>query len=252
MFVRLVKCKIDLRLLEQYRQFYEKTIITKFQEMPGCQFVGLIQSSSSPEDFISMTFWDSRKNADKFEKSGIYQSLVQQSKPYFSESSEWKIELSKDLELKYQPISEEPVLKEYKVAAQTEDQHPEPLTNPRMYVRFVSIKVREGKEKEFKQIYLKEIIPALQKTKGCRFVYLTENLQKNNEFISVTIWDSKVDAEIYENSGQFNALVKKIKHTLSDLYQWKMALENETGKQIITSNDLSVSRYTLVTGKSIN
>jgi heme-degrading monooxygenase HmoA len=252
MFVRIVQFKINISLLKEYRQFYQKTIITKLQEMPGCQFVGLIQSSSHQDEFISMTFWDTQYHADSFEKSGVYKNLNQQSKPFYSEANEWKIELSEDLKLDYKPISDEPTLKEYMVTAQTASQnaiHPE---NPKMYVRFVAHKIKDGKVAEFKRLYSEEILPVLKATRGCRFVYLTENYREKREFISVTIWDSQQDAQNYETGGQFEELVKKIKHTFSDLCQWKMALEKDTSGQVTTSEDLSISHYSVVTGKRFN
>jgi heme-degrading monooxygenase HmoA len=103
---------------------------------------------------------------------------------------------------------------------------------------------------EFKKLYADIIIPTLKKTPGCQYAYLTESMQEENQIISLTIWDSKEDADRYEKSGRFKELVEKVKHTFSELYQWKMALEKETGKKAKTSEDLEVSRYSVVTGKS--
>jgi len=41
----------------------------------------------------------------------------------------------------------------------------------------------------------------LQETIGCRYAYLIESMQQNNELISVTIWDKLEDAQNYEKSG---------------------------------------------------
>ncbi len=105
---------------------------------------------------------------------------------------------------------------------------------------------------EFKKLYSAVIIPALKNTKGCQYAYLTESMQEENQIISLTIWDSKEDAERYEKSGRFAELTDKVKHTLSELYQWKMALEKETGKKAKTSEDLEVSRYSVVARKSFH
>jgi heme-degrading monooxygenase HmoA len=104
---------------------------------------------------------------------------------------------------------------------------------------------------EFRNIYGSEIIPTLKKTKGCRFAYLTENIQEEDDAISVTIWDSKEDADNYEKSGVFEDLTEKVKHTFSNLFQWKMALEKDSqGSKISTSADLKVSHYTMVAGRN--
>jgi heme-degrading monooxygenase HmoA len=249
MFVRFVQLKVSNEYLKTLQGFYEKIVIPELQKISGCQYACLIQSGNSAEEFVSMTFWDTKKEAENYEKSGVYQSLLNQTKPFLAESSEWKIKLSDDFELKYEPVTEEPVLKEYSVAAQSGDK-PSDVQNPRMYVRIVSAKVKEGKMDEFKKLYSDVIIPALKNTKGCQYVYLTESMQEDNQIISLTIWDSKEDAVRYESSGRFTELTDKVKHTLSELYQWKMALEKETGKKAKTSEDLEVSRYSVVTGKS--
>ena len=65
----------------------------------------------------------------------------------------------------------------------------------------------------------------------------------------VTIWDSQEAAEQYESSGQYLACLTKLKHTFSRLYQWKMALERDKDLQVKTSDDVSLSHYTVVAGK---
>jgi heme-degrading monooxygenase HmoA len=67
--------------------------------------------------------------------------------------------------------------------------------------------------------------------------------------ISVTIWNSKEDADKYERSGLFEELIEKVKHTFSELFQWKMALEKDVQGRINTSGDLKVAHYNMVMGR---
>ena len=122
----------------------------------------------------------------------------------------------------------------------------------RLYVRIVSLSIQEGKEEEFKKIYADQIIPTLLSTPGCKYAYLTQNIQDQYGFISVTIWDSKQDADQYESSGKFNEMVDKVSHTFSQFYRWKMSLEKEYDANIKTSEDMKVEKYNLVTGKGFN
>jgi heme-degrading monooxygenase HmoA len=119
-----------------------------------------------------------------------------------------------------------------------------------MYLRIVSVKLKPGKLEEYKRVYESEIIPALRATKGCRHAYLTTPKTGDNEAISVTLWDSKVDADAYEQSGLFRQLLEKTKHLYSELFQWKMHLDNLHRGQAATSEDLQVHGYTVVTGRS--
>jgi quinol monooxygenase YgiN len=249
MFMRLVQLNIDLQKAAEFRESYAKEVIDKLRKTPGCRFVGLIESGAEESEFISLTLWDEQKQAEHYEQSGVYEELLAKIKPYLQNSSEWKIQLSENLELEYKPVSEEPVIKKYSVQAQTDSSRTGNIDS-RLYVRIVSLSIQEGKQDDFKKIYTNEIIPALLATKGCRYAYLTQSVQDDNGFISVTIWDSKNDADLYESSGKFKDLVDKVSHTFSQFYRWKMALENDYDANIRTSEDMKVERYNLVTGKN--
>jgi hypothetical protein len=79
---------------------------------------------------------------------------------------------------------------------------------------------------------------------------LTTSTEKEDEAISLTVWDSKEDADTYEESGLFEKLIKKLEPTLSDLYQWKMSLDKEENWKLRTSDDMAVKYYKVVTGES--
>jgi heme-degrading monooxygenase HmoA len=249
MFMRLVQLNVEGQMIDNFRETYNKDIISRLQKMPGCRFAGLIKSGSEESEFISLTLWDTQEQAESYEKGGVYEELVGKLRPFLRNSSEWKVQLSENLELEYKPVAEEPVIKKYSVQTQT-DLSTKGNIDSRLYVRIVSLSIQDGKEDEFRQIYNNEIIPALLSTKGCRYAYLTQSVQDTNGFISVTIWDSKSDAELYESSGKFNELVDKVAHTFSQFYRWKMALENDYNANIKTSEDMKVERYNLVTGKN--
>ncbi len=252
MYLRLLQLKIDERNIEKWENFYDQIATAELQKIPGCRFANLIQSSGEPNEFISMTLWDNQEHAEAYEKSEVFRNLLQQTNPYLAESTEWKVELNKEMELKYAPAPQEPVLKEYTVSIHNKIEQIDPKEIQRMYVRFVSVKIKKDKLSELRTIYDQEIIPALKATKGCRYAFLIEGAPDKDEAVSLTIWDSPEDAAEYEKSGRFNQLVDKIKHTFSDLYQWKMTLEKDFSGQIKTSEDLSISRYMLVSGKKFN
>ena len=250
MYMRLFHVKIKPESLSKYRQHYDETVIPQLQKMPGCLYAGLILSEHHRDECISMTLWNSQTQAEAYEKSGVYKELLQSLKPYLSDSSVWKIQLSKELKLEYQPVPEEPVVKSYAILVKANEKILVQDKTHLMYLRIVSVKIQPGKMEEFRQIYTKEVIPALRDVKGCRYVYLAESRKEKNEAFSITIWDSKQDADDYEKSGLFDELKEKLKHTFAGLYQWKMSLEKDDSKQAVTSEDLTVNYYSIVTGKS--
>jgi heme-degrading monooxygenase HmoA len=249
MFLRFVHAKVKLKAQPVIQQLYDARILSRLQGVSGCLYGGLIMSEAQPDEVISMTMWDSQANAEEYVNSGLFKELVKEAEPYLEDSSEWKIELSKELQLEFHPVPAEPVVKSYNLTAKTGPDVPAPAAAPRMYLRIVSTKVQPEKADELKRIYEQEIIPELQSTKGCRHAYLTEGIEERNEAISVTVWNSREDADVYERSGKFEDLIGKVKHTFSDMFQWKMALESEFKGKVITSDDYSVENYSVVTGK---
>ena len=249
MFMRLVQLNVEKEEIDNFRETYQVDIIGRLQKTPGCRFVGLIESGSEECEFISLTLWDKQEQAEIYEQSGVYYELLEKVRPYLQNSSEWKIQLSENLELEYKQVQEEPVIKKFSVQAQG-DKTGDRGIDSHLYVRIVSLSIQDGKEDEFKKIFSGEIIPELLATQGCKYAYLTRSTQDQSSFISVTIWDSKNDADLYESSGKFKSLVDKIAHTFSQFYRWKMALEQDYDASIKTSEDMKVERYNIVTGKN--
>lgn len=252
MYMRFLQLSVNPDVEKQFQQFYKTVVISELQQMNGCKFAGLIKSNNEEGQFISLTLWEEKDQAEYYEKSKVFKSLSEQSELFLLSSSEWKIQLSDELELEYKPVSTAPVKKDYVVAAISNSNQASQEHSSGMFVRIVSAKIQSGKIKEFKNIYSADIIPVLQSTAGCRFAYLSESMKHENEFLSITIWDDKSYADEYEASGQFNELVSKLKHTFSQFYLWKIALEKESRDKIQTSDDMKIDHYTMVTGKSFN
>jgi len=250
MFMRLFQVKLNPVYIEQFKDFYETSVFPQLQKMPGCIFAGLIKSGPDNNEYISLTFWESLKNAEDFENSEVFKELITKEKHFFSESNEWKVQLSDKMELEYAPVAEEPVVKKYSVQLQKEKDDKPKFQGSQMYLRIVSMKIQENKLDEFRKVYLEKVIPALKETEGCRHVFLSESVSEKDEFISVTIWDSKKYADNYETSGKFEELVGEIKHTFSQFYLWKMELEKEYSAKIKTTDDMKIESYNVVTGKS--
>jgi len=252
--MRFLQLKINTKYTEDIKEFYENSVLPQLQKMLGCIFAGLIKGGSEENEFVSLTFWETQEQAENYERSGVFQNLLNQAKPYLFESNEWKVQLSDKMELEYAPVTEEPVIKKYSVELQKENPafagDKLKIQSSQMYVRVVSMKIQIDKLEEFKELYSKIVIPALKETEGCRHVFLTESVNEKDEYISVTIWDSKEYADRYESSGKFQELVNQTKHTFSQFYLWKMALEKEYSAKITTTDDMKVESYNLITGKS--
>jgi quinol monooxygenase YgiN len=245
MYMRLVHARYKPDSLPNIKKIYDEKIIPTLQKMRGCLFACLVRGDANINEGISLTLWDSQENAETYVKSGVFQSSLEEIKPFLSDSSEWKVQLTKDLKVTYEPVPEEPTVKAYAGLLDSGEDLP---AKP-MYLRLLSLKIKPGMMDEFQQIYQDKILPALKSIKGCRYAYLTSSIENNHESVSITIWDNRSDLEQYEKEGIFAGLLEQVKHTLSDLCQWKMALEKDEKWQIQTSDDTLVKYYSVLSSK---
>lgn len=252
MHISLVQASVKQDLGQRLEKIYNDTILKTLGKTPGCIFAGLLLSLDQNRQYIALTLWKSEDFARDYVSSGAFDKNVELIQPLLEESSEWKIELSKDHTVQYTPVDDQIRVKAYPVAS-IDDYVPDGSDSKRSYLRILSLKINKGFEKEFTQIYNTEVLPALKAEKGCSHAFLVDNSEKKSEMISFSIWDDLNSVERYENDGKFISLLQKVDHTLGDLYQWKMALENRSrSKTAVTSQDLGVSKFTLVTGKNFN
>lgn len=250
MYLRLVHSGIDPTSISQFKEAYKTKVIPRLEKVPGCLYVGLILIEPQHDEAFSMTLWDSREHLEAFEQSGVYRENLEDARPYLSGSSEQRIQLSEDMKLEYVTVHEEPTVKSYKTLAQTDAAFPEHEKSYLANLRLLTVKIQPGKMEECRRIYIEEIIPVLKTVKGCRYAFLMEGLEERNEAISITFWNSRRDIDEYEQSGLFEQLNNKLKHTYTGLYRWKMAVDEESNKRAVTSDDLTIQYYSIIVEKS--
>ena len=79
-----------------------------------------------------------------------------------------------------------------------------------MFVRLITCKFLPEKVKEARKIFTEEIVPTIRKQKGLIDIRFLEPTDKNGDYISITEWNTKADAELYENSGLYKKMVSKL------------------------------------------
>ncbi|MGE5106825.1 MAG: antibiotic biosynthesis monooxygenase family protein [Sphingobacteriales bacterium] len=84
-----------------------------------------------------------------------------------------------------------------------------------MYVRLTFVAFMPGKEEMAKGIYNHDIVPVVKKQKGNLDCRMLEPTAKTDDYISMTVWDNKEDADAYHNSGVYKELVNKIRNLYS-------------------------------------
>ncbi len=250
MYLRFVQARAKIEEVEHLRSLYASSIIPALEGIPGCLYACLMQNGKEPDDIVSMTLWESQEDAEEYVKGGMFEHLMKQVRPMLSDTAEWRIQLSNEMKLEYSPSQHEPVISTYPVTLDLPTKQMDGSRPKSMFLRLVMVNLRPDMKEEYHRLYVNEIIPSLLETKGCLHAYLIMPSRGDNKSISITIWDTKDDATAYERSGQFTSLVNKVKHTFTDLYQWKMELDKSKQRQSVTTDDLKVEGYSVVTMKN--
>jgi len=251
MFMRFVRVEVEQEKIPDFRQFYQDRILPALKEIDGCLFATLVQQTVRPEDFISLTLWDSPGAAEAYEQSGLFQKLTDEAGPFLTGSVEWKVRLSKELAYEYEEETKGPLVEAFRVKSGDRKSLPEEEQTSRLYVRLVAAKIKQGRNKELEERYRDVILPALHSVEGFRGGFLVEGFQNPGDWISITIWDREEDAIRYELSGTFEELAGRVSDLLSSTHQWRMSLTSAESAGKAASDDLTVTGYHVVTGKKM-
>lgn len=84
-----------------------------------------------------------------------------------------------------------------------------------MYVRLTYLNFLPGKADEARTIFDSEITPIVKQQKGNLDCRLLEPVDKADDYISMTTWDSKEDSDAYHASGVYKQLVDRVRSSFS-------------------------------------
>jgi len=250
MFIRFVNLKVKEGRLRDLARFYEDRVIPALQKSGGCLYASLLQPSDDDQECVSLTFWRSSEAAEAYEVSGIYDQLLDDSDHLLAEVSEGRVQSSSEESGAF-PALQDPEVEAYPVEVAAVGEVVDAVGPHQFFVRIVSARIEAGRFEELKTRYDEEIKPALMATKGCRAVFLVENVKRRSRALSVTLWDSEADAIRHELSGAFDEMVAKVSEFFSGLYQWRLALGESKERSTVTGKDLKVRGFQVVTGRSL-
>jgi heme-degrading monooxygenase HmoA len=250
MFVRLLQVHVKSDSVTDLPSFFNSFMLPVVRNAPGCLYAGFIQSDRDSEESIAVTLWDTQEHADSYAQSGVFQKLMNRAESIFSDVLEWKVQLSQDVNISATSFKDEPVVKP-NVATKLDPQHRSPLLNGNaLYVRILSVRLLPGRAEEFAKLYNELIIPTLRLIRGCRYAFLTEGMEERSEVISVTIWDRKEDAELYESMGVFDSLKNRVRHTFTDVFEWKLTADKSSQQVQLTDDMMAHIDYRVIGGRS--
>jgi heme-degrading monooxygenase HmoA len=194
--------------------------------------------------------WSSSDAANAYESSGVYDELLDQADDFLAEVSEGRVQSSSEATGAF-PTLQDPEVEAYPVEVAAIGEVVDAVGPHGFFVRIVSARVEAGRFDELKRRYDEEIKPALMETKGCRAVFLVENVKRRSRVLSVTVWDREEDAIRYEMSGAFDKLTARVSEFFSGLYQWKLSLSPSGEGEGVTGKHLDVRGFQVITGRSL-
>ncbi len=240
MFMRFLHFQVEEGKLPEYRRFYLEQVLPALSATEGCQFAALLQQTVHPDECVSLTVWRDRLRTEAYEASPVFRRLLEKSAPYLASTTAWHV---RSLQPGPRVAGAFPLSQAYRVEASTIlDEE----ILPTIHVRLVSVQVRPGAAGEFKERYVRLVVPELETVKGCRGVFLAEDPRDPERFVHVSIWDREESAIRYELSGAADDLTAQFKDTFADLQSWHLAHAEGS-----SSASLAVRGYNLVAARKL-
>jgi quinol monooxygenase YgiN len=76
MIVRLTYCKFNPDSINEVKRIYNQEVVPVAQSQRGNLGIRLIEPVDKSDDFVSISEWATQEDADAYESSGVYRSLV--------------------------------------------------------------------------------------------------------------------------------------------------------------------------------
>ena len=248
MFVRFFTFRCQPDKVEEFRDFVVEQVFSGLRETEGCLFASLVESIAEPNEFSSLTLWESSDHIKAYDEGARFAALVQASQPFMATSDEWQLQLSKDLTLEYKPVIEEPRVDSYLLRAVMDEAALQQQRAANTHLRLVRLQATDDGLEGLKQNYIEEVIPALSGVKGCRNAFLIESVASQNQLISVTLWDSREDAEAFDRGAVLQALMNNTRE-LRSAHIWQTTLTSDVASKVYTSDDVKTQFYAVIAGQ---
>ena len=95
-YLRIVALRVAPGRLAESRNIYQGEILPVLLATPGCRCACLLDSMADEGEVISVTVWDSLEDADRYEGSGQFETLMDRLGPALTGLFRWKIALERE------------------------------------------------------------------------------------------------------------------------------------------------------------
>ncbi|MEX1138079.1 MAG: antibiotic biosynthesis monooxygenase family protein [Bacteroidota bacterium] len=104
-------------------------------------------------------------------------------------------------------------------------------------MRTVKMHVKPDELHQFKSTYENSILPAFAVTKGCRYGALLQSTHNPEDCISLTFWTGEREAHDFEQSGEYDRLVKILSPHFSESSEPQIRLTKDLKLEYTSSTD---------------
>ncbi len=244
MFLRMVTHIIRAEETETWAEVYTQSVLSALRSTEGCVFASLLQNTGNAQECVSLTLWKSQKESTDYEESGLYTRLVDILRPFFVESTEWKLELSKDLSLEYTPILVEPTVERFDNSVAGSENISRLKAKP-FAVQILTLTVQEDRVRNFETIFSSDIHPKYKVHKGFIDLIL---VREHHKFHIISFWDETVDIESSSGIYSINQLLESIDKILPSYVRWRVSHETAAHTSA-SSEDLKATVYRCLTAE---
>jgi len=244
MFLRMVTHIIRAEESERNAQVYADSILSALRSTPGCAFASLLQNTQNAQECISLTIWNSRKESNEYEESGLYRKLVDELRPFFAESTEWKLELSENLSLEYTPVKVEPTVERFDDSVAGSDNISRLKAKP-FAAHILEVTVREDQSSAFETKFASDIHPKYEAHKG--FIDLVL-VREHHKFHIVSFWDETVDLGSASGITSVDQLLESVYKILPSFVRQQIA-HGSGPHTLASSEDVRSAAYRCLTAE---
>ena len=95
LYVRVLSVRLKPDGMDEFRKIYEHEILPALHETRGCRYAYLTEDAGNPDEALSLTVWNRKEDADEYERSGRFGSLVKKISHLLAGLYQWKMSLGK-------------------------------------------------------------------------------------------------------------------------------------------------------------
>lgn len=112
-----------------------------------------------------------------------------------------------------------------------------------MFMRAVKMYVKPDEVRKFQSAYQDRVFAAFANVKGCRYAALMQSTDNPEECISLTFWTSEAEAQAYEQSGEYERLVKSLSPFFSESSGLQFRLTKDLKIEYSSSKEPEVRKF---------